>query len=138
MKTEIRLSTESPYILLLKYNIRELAKIIYLVLKPFIKVIVFILENLIYLWHDFYEFIFSKRKKLLQVWFLILGLYVISFSIVLCVQIFIYDKFPWETLWILLGIIGGGLGLVLALVLYHLIIGHDRSEEHTSELQSQR
>ncbi len=125
MKTEIRLSTESPYILLLKYNIKELAKIIYLVLKPFIKVIVFILENLIYLWHDFYEFIFSKRKKLLQVWFLILGLYVISFSIVLCVQIFIYDKFPWETLWILLGIIGGGLGLVLALVLYHLIIGHD-------------
>lgn len=125
MKNEIRLSLESPYLILLKYNLKEMAKAIYLLIKPFLWMIKVVLGKLFDLWHNFYEFMYCKRKKILRGWLVLTGLYWVTLSIILCVHTIIFNKFSWITLWLMLGIVGGSLALLMILVIYHLIIGRD-------------
>lgn len=125
MKTEIRLSEESGILISLKYLIKEAAKILYKGMSPFLWCLKMVLGKLFDLWHNFYEFMYCKRKKILRVWFTGVGIYWIILSIILCVQTLFFNKFSWTFLWFMLGIAGGSLALLMILVIYHLIIGQD-------------
>ena len=85
----------------------------------------FIIGKLFDIWHNFYEFMYCKRKKILHGWLIGVGFYWITLSIILCVQTLMFNKFSWIILLFMLGVAGGSLGLLMILVIYHLIIGQD-------------
>lgn len=125
MKSEIRLLNESPYFILIKYGFIEIFKIIYFLLNPFLKILKFVGGSLFNLWHNLYEYMYCKRKKIFRLWLLVVAGYWVTLSIIFCVEYFVNHIFSWELLWYMLGVVGGSISFFVLLVIYHLIIGQD-------------
>lgn len=125
MKTEIRLSDESESLILLNNNFKVLVTTLYTLIRPILWLLKSILGIVFDLWHNFYEFMYCKRKKLLRIWVFLSTIYFVILSIILCILYFVNHVFSWELLWCIVGVACGAIILILLLVIYHLVIGQD-------------
>lgn len=123
MKTEIRLSTESPYKIWAEYYLNCLWKVCRLIYHVIGLLVGLILGNILTLWNKLYSTLYEHRKHLSKVVLKIFALVEGVILIIFLVQYFYNQKFVQSLIIWMIGLGSGTGGMFFLLWLYHKLFG---------------
>ncbi|MDE7264509.1 MAG: hypothetical protein K2N64_07595 [Anaeroplasmataceae bacterium] len=123
MKTEIRLSTESPYIIWAEHYLKcfwKICKFIYHIIGLLVGLT---LGKVLPLWNKLYEIVYENRKYLSKVILKILALVEAVILVIFLVQYFYNRVFIVSLIWWMVGLGFGTAGLFFLFWIYHELFG---------------
>ncbi len=125
MKSEIRLSSESPYKIWTGYYLKCLWKICIFIFHVVGLIVGLTLGKLLGYWNKLYEVIFENRKYLSKVVLKILALVEAVILVIFLVQYFYNQVFVQSLIWWMVGLAGGTVGLFFLFWIYHELFGRN-------------
>ena len=123
MKTEIRLSNESPYKIWAEYYLNCLWKICKIIYHVIGLLVGLILGNILTFWNKLYSILYENRKHLSKVVLKILALVEAVILIIFLVQYFYNQKLVQSLIIWMIGLGSGTGGMFFILWLYHKLFG---------------